>query len=271
MSCARGGDEKVELNGKVAIITGSGRGIGEAIAKQFAFEGACVVVNDISEERANRVADEIKEKHGEAIAIKADIAKKTEVRDLVNRTVNRYEAVHILVNNAGIVRNAPFLEKTEEEWDIVLDIDQKGVFLCTQAVLPHMITQQYGKIVNISSVAGTGTSGTENMANYAAAKGGVIQLTKVTARIGAPWGINVNCIAPGLIITEALRTIGRGGSSPSDEEFEKFLEAKKGVNLLKFFGKPENIADLAVFLASDYSNYITGQLICIDGGRTDRL
>ena len=261
----------MELNEKVAIVTGSGQGIGEATAKIFAREGAHVVVSDIEEERAKRVADEIGKQNGEAIAIKADVSNKADIHNLVNKTMNHYKAIHILVNNAGIVRNAPFLEMTEDEWDTVQNVDLKGVFLCTQAVLPHMMAQRYGKIVNIASTAGTSCSGTENMANYAAAKGGVVQLTKVTARVGAPYGINTNAIAPGVIITEALRTIGRGGARPSDEDFEKFLEAKKEVSLLKYFGEPKNIADLALFLVSDRSNYMTGQLICMDGGRGDRI
>lgn len=261
----------MDLTGKIAIVTGSGQGIGESIAKKLTRHGACVVVSDIDLEKAERVAEEIRERNGEAISMKTDVTKKAEIHDLVSRTIGTYKEVHILVNNAGIVRNAPFLEMTEEEWDMVFDIDLKGVFLCTQAVLPHMFAQRYGKIVNISSVAATGTSGTENMANYVAAKAGVMQLTKVVARIGGPYGINVNCIAPGLVMTDALRTIGRGGSSPSNEDFERFLEVKKQLTLLGRFGKPENIAELAFFLATDYSDYITGQVICIDGGRADHL
>jgi len=252
----------VKLTGKVAIVTGSTRGIGKAIAMSFASDGAAVVVTARHIEQANQVVDEIKNQGGTAIAIKADVANRADVHNLVKSTLENFKAIHILVNNAGITRHVPLLEMTEEDWDVVLDVDLKGVFNCTQAVLGHMMEQRYGKIINISSVAGVGFPGS---ANYGAAKAGVIQLTKVTAVEAGPYGINVNSIAPGLIITDITYT-GR-----SKEEAERFIEKRKEQAVLGRVGRPEDIANVALFLASDDSNFITGQVICCDGGRHDRM
>ena len=254
----------MRLNGKVAIVTGSAQGIGRAIAMRLASEGATIVVNDINMEKANQAADEIKGQGGTAIAFKADVTNRAEVQNLMKNTMEKFKAIHILVNNAGIIRHRPFPEMTEEDWDAVLDVDLKGVFNCSQAVLGYMMPQRYGKIINIASVAGTGC-GVVNGANYAAAKGGVIQLTKVTAKQAGPYNINVNAIAPGIVVTELLFT-GR-----SKEEVENVLEWRKKSAVLGRLGKPEDIANLALFLASDESNFVTGQVICCDGGRTDHM
>ncbi len=254
----------MKLTGKVAIVTGSARGIGKAIAMSFASEGAAVVVADILIEQARQVVNEIKNQGGTAIAFKADVANRADVQNLVKNTLGNFKAIHILVNNAGIIRRAPLLEITEEDWDAVLAVDLKGVFNCTQAVLGHMMEQRYGKIINISSVAGTGTSSGAT-ADYAAAKAGVIQLTKNTAMVAGPYGINVNSIAPGLIITDFMY-IGQ-----SKEEVERFIEKRKEQVVIGRAGRPEDVASLALFLASDDSNYITGQVICCDGGRHDRM
>lgn len=254
----------MKLTGKVAIVTGSARGIGKAIAMKFASEGATVVIDDILIEQAREVASEIRSRGGTAIAFKADVTNKEDIRNLVANTLEKFKGIHILVNNAGITRNKPVLEIGEEDWGAVLDVDLKGVFNCTQAVLAHMMSQRYGKIINISSVNGLGYSNA-GMANYSAAKAGVIQLTKVTAREAGPYGINVNSIAPGLIITDILYQ-GR-----TKEEVEKLIEDRMKWAVLHRTGRPEDIANLALFLASDDSSYITGQVICIDGGRTDRM
>jgi len=254
----------MKLKDKVAIVTGSGRGIGEAIAKKLASEGAAIVVGDINIERARRVAQEIKDQGGSALGFKADVSRLSEVHDLVKKALEVFGGVHILVNNAGILRNKPIIELTEEDWDIVLDIVLKGVFNCTQAVLRSMMSQRYGKIINISSVAGLGAFNA-GMANYAAAKAGVIGLTKVTAREAGPYGINVNCVAPGLIVTPFIQ------KSMGEEGVEKFIEERKKASVLGRVGRPEDIANLVLFLASDDSSYMSGQIIRMDGGRADLM
>lgn len=254
----------MKLSGRVAIVTGAAQGIGEAIAKRLASEGAVVVVADINIETARRVADEIKGQERVAIAFKVDVANRVEVQDMVRTTMENFGAIHILVNNAGIVRRAPFLELTEEAWDATMNVDLKGVFNCSQAVLRHMIEQRYGKIINISSIAGTG-HGRPDLASYAVAKAGVIQLTKVTAREAGQHGINVNCIAPGFIAT-GLSYVGR-----TREETEISIEERKKLTVLGRAGTPEEVANLALFLACDDSSFIAGQVISIDGGRTDGM
>ena len=231
------------------------------------------MVDDIHIEEANHVAQEIKNQGGKAIPFKANVNNRKEVQDLVNSTLKLFDAIHILANNAGIARHKPLLELTEEDWDIVLGVDLKGVFNCTQAVLKHMIAQQYGKIVNISSLAGVGggndPSRTDTAAkgdapaNYAAAKAGVVALTKVTAREAGPYGINVNCVAPGFIVTPlSYETRGKEG-------LDKLIEQRKRATVLGRVGKPEDVANLVLFLVSEDSSYMSGQIIRVDGGRTD--
>ena len=249
----------MKLEGKVAIITGSARGMGKATAKKFAAEGALVVVNALHIEGANRVAQEIQDQGGKAIAIKADVSQKAEVQAMVKKTLDSFGAIHILVNNAGISQNCSILETTEEDWDAMQNVNLKGTFLCTQAVLPQLMKQKYGKIINFASGAALGAS-TPGLAAYAAAKGGVISFTKSTASEAGPHSINVNCIAPGTIITEILYA-GR-----TKEEAEKFIEDRRKDSVMGQVGKPEDIASLALFLASDDSSYITGSTVVIDGG-----
>jgi len=257
----------MKLTGKVAIVTGSTRGIGKAIAMKFASEGAAVVVTARHIEQAHQVVDEIKDQGGTAIAFKTDVANRADVHNLIKGTLENFKSIHIFVNNAGIGRPAPFLEVTEEDWDAVLDIDLKGVFNCTQAVLSHMMEQRYGKIINISSVGGVGFPRTDS-ASYGSAKAGVIMLTKITALAAGPYGINVNCIAPGLIRTEM--TYPQRGKKVT-EFTKKLIEGKDERAALGRIGQPEDIANLALFLASDDSSFITGQTICCDGGRHDRM
>ena len=254
----------MKLKDKVAIVTGSGRGIGEAIAKKLASEGASIVVDDVRIEEANRVAQEIKQQGGNAVASKASVNNRNEFQNLVDTTLELFKAIHILVNNAAVTRHKSLLELTEEDWDIVLDVDLKGVFNCTQAVLKHMMAQRYGKIVNISSLAGVG-GGYDAPANYSAAKAGVVALTKVTAREAGPYGINVNCVAPGIIVTPLTY------ERRSEEEADKLIEQRKTVAVLGRVGKPEDVANLVLFLVSEDSSYMSGQIIRIDGGRTDLL
>ncbi|MFC1905046.1 SDR family NAD(P)-dependent oxidoreductase [Chloroflexota bacterium] len=254
----------MRLSSKVAIVTGSGHGIGREIATVFAREGASVFVNDIDAEAISRVVDEIKDEGGTAYPIKANVADKTEVQKLCETVTEKCGGIHILVNNAMIRRNASLLEVSEEDWDVVLSVGLKGVFFCIQAAAKYMIPQHYGKIINISSLAALGACG-PNHSIYAAVKAGVIALTKVAALTLGPQDINVNCIAPGVIDTP--QHYARRGK----EGAEKFFEEKKRAIVLGRVGTPEDIANLALFLASDDANYITGQVIACEGGRTDLM
>ena len=257
----------MRLDGKVAMVTGAGSGLGKAMVMLMAREGAAVVVNDINVESMNNVVDEIKKEGGRAIGIKADVSKRSEVQNLMKTAIEKFGQIDILVNNAGVVRRGSFFELTDEDWDIVLAVDLKGVYNCIQAVASYMMEKRYGKIVNISSASATGVTPHHGGAtvNYAAAKIGVIQLTKTAARELGPYGINVNCIAPGSIITPMTYT------ARSKQEVEEHLEFRRKSCVLNRSGKPEDVVNLTLFLASDESSFITGQLICCDGGRTDRM
>lgn len=233
---------------------------------RMAEEGASVVVNDINDQEMSNVVGEITKGGGNAIACRADVTRRSEIRNLMKTSADKLGRIDILVNNAGVSRHRPFLEMTEEDWDVVLAVDLKGVFNCIQAVAETMIKQQYGKIINISSISGRGASAHLGAnANYAAAKAGVIQLTKTFARELGPHGINVNCIAPGTMQTPFIYT------SRSPKEVEEHLEFRKKQSALHRVGNPEDIANAALFLASDESSFITGQLLCVDGGRTDLM
>ncbi len=247
---------KVDLSDKVAIVTGAGQGIGRAIAQSLARDGAKLVINDIAEENAKEVAKEIESKGGEATVILADVSNKNAVEHMVRLTLEKYGKIDILVNNAGISGPmVPVQNLSEDDWDRVINVDLKGTFLCSQAVIPHMLENEYGKIVNIASIAGK--EGNANMTAYCAAKSGIIGFTKALAEEVVKNGINVNCICPALIATEL--TLGLG------EEQIKFLTEKIPVGRL---GKPEEVADLVKFLVSDAANFITRQAYSISGGRS---
>lgn len=254
----------MKFEGKVAIVTGAGRGIGKAIALLLARNGAKVVVNEVDTEPMLEVTNQINNQGGTALAFRANVANRGEVQKLVSATLDKFAGIHILVNNAAIRRSATILEMTEEDWDAVLDVDLKGVFNCIQAVAKQMIQQRYGKIISISSIDGMGANNV-GKANYASAKAGVIGLTTVAARELGPFGINVNAIAPGDIFsdTEYRRR--------SKEEAERFYEESKGRCVLGRYGLPEDIANLVAFLASDEASFITGQTIISDGGKPERL
>jgi len=246
-----------KLAQKVAVITGGARGIGKQIALTFASEGADIVIGDIIEMEA--AAQDIKDLGREVITVKTDVTHKEAVRNLIDSAIDNFNKVDILVNNAGIVRHAPLLEMAEEEWNAVIDVNLKGVFLCTQAVAKHMVERQYGKIINIASIAGL--NAVYVSANYCVSKAGVIQLTKVCARELGPYGINVNAIAPGAVITDMTYT-----RTPA--EAERFIEERRNWAVLGRIGTAQDMANLALFLASDQSSFITGQVIAADGGRT---
>jgi 3-oxoacyl-[acyl-carrier protein] reductase len=247
---------KVDLSGKVAIVTGSSRGIGRAIALALAKDGANIVVNAASNiTKAREVAKEIESMGREALGVVADVSKKEHVESMVEQTLKRFGKIDILVNNAGVVGpTVPIQELSEEDWERVISVDLKGAFLCCRAVIPHMIRQRSGKIVNISSIAGK--EGNANMAAYCAAKAGIIGLTKALAEEVAKYGIRVNCVCPALIETELVERM--------DKKQAEYLKSKIPLGRL---GKPEEVAELVKFLVSDASDFITGQAINIDGGR----
>ena len=244
----------VNLKDKIAIVTGAGHGIGKGIALGLAQSGADVVVTDLSNEIYN-VAKEIESIGSEAFPVKCDVTDLKEAQIIEEEIVDKYERIDILVNNAGIYPQKPFLEMTTEDWNKVLSINLNGVFHCTKAVVPKMVQQKYGKIINIASIAGT-IVGYLNLTHYSASKAAIAGFTKSLALEMAPYGININAIAPGAIDV---------GSIPVDSEMIKQIVKTIPIGRM---GLPSDIANLAVFLASDKSNYITGQCIVCDGGYT---
>ncbi len=258
----------MKLADRVALVTGSGQGIGKAIAERMADEGAAVIVNGRDPEKIQAVVAGITNKGGTALGVRADVTRRSEVRDLMESALQAYGHIDILVNNAVARRRATsFFELTDEDWDIVLATGVKGVFNCIQAAARHMMDRRYGKIINISSPSGMGASDspTECNANYAAAKAAVNQLTKTFARELGPYGINVNSLAPGSIITADSFT------KRSKEEAEKHDAQRRKLAVLGRRGEPGEIANVAVFLASDESSFISGQVLLADGGRTDYI
>jgi NAD(P)-dependent dehydrogenase (short-subunit alcohol dehydrogenase family) len=248
----------MELEGKVAIITGGRRGMGRIHALKLAEAGAKVVVSDISQEDCQKVVEEIKERKAEALAVKCDVSKREEVEEMVKKTVEEFGKVDILVNNAGICQFVPFLEMTEEDWDRTLDINLKGYFLCAQAAAREMAKQKSGVIINIASVAmGQQGIGFSNIAHYCASKGGIVALTEALAVELAPYNIRVNAISPGMIETPMIDPI---------KQDPKMIEAMLARIPLHRVGKPEEVANLVLFLASDKSSYMTGSTVVIDGG-----
>jgi len=243
-----------KLKGKTAIVTGASRGIGAEIAKYLAKEGARVAVNySGSQSKAEEVVKEIEASGGEAFAIQASVSDSDSVSTMVSATLERFGSIDILVNNAGITRDNLIMRMKENEWDDVIDTNLKGVFLCTKAVTRQMMKQRAGRIVNIASIVGV--SGNAGQANYVAAKAGVIGLTKTTAKELASRNINVNAIAPGFITTEMTAEL------PEEVTSQMMTQ----IPLAKL-GNPEDVAKAVVFLASDDSNYITGQTLHVDGG-----
>jgi 3-oxoacyl-[acyl-carrier protein] reductase len=243
----------MNLADRVAIVTGGGRGIGRAIALRLAEAGANIVLNDI--EPVEDVVREIKTMGRQALPVLADVSSAPEVDKLVAEAMAAYNRIDILVNNAGIARDQLLLRMTEEEWDSVLAVDLKSVFLCTRAVLKHMTKQRWGRIISISSI--TGIVGNPGQANYAAAKAGIIGFTRTVAKEVASRGITVNAIAPGFIDTEMTKHL----------KAEWREELKKRIPLGRF-GSPGDVAEAVAFLASDAAGYITGQVLGVDGGMT---
>jgi 3-oxoacyl-[acyl-carrier protein] reductase len=243
----------MDLTDKVAIVTGSGRGIGRAIALKLAEVGATVVVSDILEKESEAVVKEIKAMGRPSLAVLADVSSASDVARLVEETTKAYERVDILVNNAGINRDQLLLRMSEEDWDKVLAVDLKSVFLCTKTVLRHMVRQRWGRIISISSIVAI--TGNKGQANYASAKAGVIGFTRTIAKEVASHGVTVNAIAPGFVDTEMTQRL--------NEEWKE--ELKKLIPLGRF-GSPRDVAEAVAFLASEEAGYITGQVLGVDGG-----
>lgn len=241
------------LAGRVAVITGGGRGIGRATALRFAEEGARVVIVDVDEVFGGQVADEINAQGGESIFVKVDVSEKSQVEDMASECIRAFGRVDILVNNAGITRDATLAKMEEGDFDKVIDINLKGVFNCTKAMLPHLIESGRGRILNAASVVAL--NGNFGQTNYVASKSAVIGMTKTWARELGRKGITANAVAPGFIQTEMIDTVP-----------EKVIDALLAKTPLQRLGRPEDIANAYLFLASDEAAFITGTVISVDGG-----
>jgi 3-oxoacyl-[acyl-carrier protein] reductase len=246
----------MRLVGRAAVVTGSSRGVGRGIALAFAKEGADVLVNYTSSEGpALDVVNEIRAMGRKSIAVKADVAAKAEVENMMNAAKLEFGRLDIVVNNAGFTRPAMLTKMSEDQWDAVVDAHLKGPFLCIQAASRYFQEQQYGKIINVSSVAGL--VGTVGQVNYAAAKGGILSLTKSVAREMARYNVCANVISLGIVETDMTEKIRND---------EKLKEIYMNRILMKRFATAADISPAFVFLASSESDYITGQLLCVDGG-----
>jgi 3-oxoacyl-[acyl-carrier protein] reductase len=245
----------MDLSGKVAIVTGSARGIGRAIALKLAGVGADIVLNDIAPaaETLEGVANEVRALDRRVLVATADVSSKDDVNRMVEAAVNTFGRVDILVNNAGVTRDQLLMRMTDEEWDTVLNIDLKSAFLCTRAVVRHMMKQRWGRIVSITSVVGI--IGNASQANYSAAKAGIIGLTRSMAKEVGSRGITANAIAPGFIETKMTEQL-------DEKRKQAFLERIP----LGIAGTPRDVAEAVAFLASEEAKYITGQVLNVDGG-----
>ena len=264
-------DAAEEFSGKIAIVTGAARGMGYAVAKRLAAGGASVVINDINAEAAARAASDLHALGHAALAVAGDVTSGQDVGRLVARAVEHYGEVHILINNAGILRPTPVIDIQEDEWDLVVNVKQrgeprfdekkangvnlKGTYLCSRAVLPGMQKTGWGRIVNFSSTAGKNIS-TVGGAHYTAAKAGILGFTRHLAKEVAGYGITVNAVCPGLIDTEMVR------STISAERAQAYADSFP----IKRLGEPFEVAELVAFLASDRAAYITGASLDINGG-----
>jgi 3-oxoacyl-[acyl-carrier protein] reductase len=244
----------MDFTGKVALVTGSGRGIGKAIAMKLAENGATLVINDVGDPTtAEATVAEIKALNHQAMVAMADVSNSEAVNKMVESAIAAYGKIDILVNNAGITRDQLLMKMTDDEWDKVLTINLKSVFVCTRAVIRPMLKQRSGRIVSMSSVVGI--IGNAGQANYAAAKAGIIGFTKTIAKEVASRGITVNAVAPGFIDTPMTQVL------PEDR-----IQALAANIPLGYLGTPKDIAETVAFLASEEARYITGQVITVDGG-----
>ena len=246
----------MDLSSKVAIVTGSGRGIGQAIALKLAEVGATVVITDISEASTiESVADEVRAMNRESLVVQADVSLSSDADRLVETTMATYGRVDILVNNAGINRDQLVLRMSDEDWEKVMNVNLKSVFFCTRAVLRHMIKQRWGRVISLASIVGI--VGNAGQANYASAKAGIIGFTKTIAKEVASRGITANAIAPGFIDTQMTQQL---------EENQR-QELMRRIPL-GYLGTPRDVAEAVAFLASEEARYITGHVLNVDGGMT---
>ena len=243
----------MELNGKIALVTGGAQGIGRTISEELAEQGAHVILGDVNLEGAEKTAEEIKGKGSEASAIKIDVSNALNVQNVFDSILKKYKPVDIVVNNAGITRDGLLVRMKEVDWDLVLNINLKGSFLCSQQAAKQMMKQKSGAIVNIASIVGV--MGNFGQSNYSASKAGLIGFTKTLAREVAPRGIRANAIAPGFIDTEMTRVL-------EEPIREKLIEQIPLARL----GQPSDVASCVSFLVSEKASYITGQVININGG-----
>ena len=244
------------LDNKVAIVTGAGMGIGRAVAIMFAGEGAKVVIADLAVAAGEETVRMIKEAGGEAAFVKADVSLAEDVKNMVKRTVATYGKLDVLYNNAGIARLAPLTETTDEDFERLMAVNVKGVWLCMKYVIPEMIKAGGGSIINVSSIAADAAQ--HGLSIYSASKGAVTSMSKVAALEYGPQNIRVNVIKPGLIVTPMLMA-----ELESQPKVLRFIESETPLGKL---GKVEEVATLAVFFASDESSHITGQKLTVDGG-----
>ncbi|MCI9592579.1 MAG: 3-oxoacyl-[acyl-carrier-protein] reductase [Lachnospiraceae bacterium] len=244
----------MKLEQQVALVTGAGRGIGKAIAKALAADGAMVIINyHGSEQKAAETVREIEEAGGRAIALRCNISDFNACKEMIDKVISEQGRLDILVNNAGITRDGLLMKMSEEDFDSVIETNLKGAFNCIRHAARQMIKQRGGRVINISSVSGV--LGNAGQANYSASKAGIIGLTKAAARELASRGITVNAIAPGFITTDMTDALSESIKTSVTETIP-----------MKKFGRPEDVAQTALFLASQEAGYITGQVICVDGG-----
>ena len=242
-----------ELADKVIMITGAAQGIGREIAQRFSEEGSKLIILDVNEEKLSQAETQLKKKASDVLALKADVKNPKQLKDIVNKSIDKFSKIDILINNAGVTRDNLLLRLSEEEWDLVLEVNLKGAFNCIKEVSRFMVRQRHGKIINIASIIGL--IGNPGQTNYAASKGGLIALTKSVAKELASRNIQVNAVAPGFIDTQMTQVL-------PDEVKQKMLE-----NIpLGRFGSPKDVAECCIFLSSSASDYITGQVLVVDGG-----